>query len=193
MRQPSEDRSSQDGDDAPRGNHPYKSVEEPPRNHDGKMICKNTECASLTFNRKYEWRSVYPDSSPMLSNHFTVNIWISTIAPTSALLGAARSCKALRTAVAYYVTSARYTRCTVAAKTLFCSFADCKRSSGSGFVRGENLVDHIRRVHRRTSMSANLGHLVIPRPASREGSTAGVVRPSESPFQCITKAHEDDS
>lgn len=77
--------------------------------------------------------------------------------------------------------------------SLFCSFADCKRSSGSGFTRKENLVGHIRRVHQRASMSANLGHLVIPRPASREGSTAGEVRPSELPFQCITEVHEDDS
>jgi hypothetical protein len=42
-------------------------------------------------------------------------------------------------------------------------------------------------------MSANLSDLVIPRPASGEGSTAGEVRLSESPFQCITKVHEDYS
>jgi hypothetical protein len=41
-------------------------------------------------------------------------------------------------------------------KSLYCPFHDCKRSSGAGFTRKENLAEHIRRVHRRISMSADI-------------------------------------
>jgi len=68
-------------------------------------------------------------------------------------------------------------------KSLFCPFADCKRSSGSGFTRKENLAEHIRRVHRRTSISVDLGHLIIPRE-QRQGNTTTEVRVrSDSPYQ----------
>ena len=33
-------------------------------------------------------------------------------------------------------------------KSLFCPVFECKRSSGAGFMRKENLAEHIRRVHR---------------------------------------------
>ena len=78
-------------------------------------------------------------------------------------------------------------------KSLFCPFVDCKRSSGSGFTRKENLAEHIRRVHRRTSMSADLGHLIIPREQRRGSSPSADVRlPSESQYQRILE-EEDDS
>lgn len=50
--------SSQDGDDdgSLRKNHSYKRAEEPPRNEDGKMICKHQECHGISFDRKCEWR-----------------------------------------------------------------------------------------------------------------------------------------
>lgn len=39
-------------------------------------------------------------------------------------------------------------------KALYCPEPNCKRNSGSGFTRKENLSEHIRRVHRRqTSLS----------------------------------------
>jgi hypothetical protein len=55
----SEDSSSQDEqehDGSLRKNHSYKRAEEPPRNHESKMICKHQECSGLTFDRKCEWR-----------------------------------------------------------------------------------------------------------------------------------------
>lgn len=56
-RQLSEDFSSQDENDGSlRKNHSYKRAEEPPRNHEAKMICKHQECSGLTFDRKCEWR-----------------------------------------------------------------------------------------------------------------------------------------
>lgn len=50
--------SSQDGDDdgSLRKNHSYKRAEEPPRNEDGKMVCKYQECQGVSFDRKCEWR-----------------------------------------------------------------------------------------------------------------------------------------
>jgi hypothetical protein len=37
-----------------------------------------------------------------------------------------------------------------ARKPLYCPEPNCKRNSGTGFTRKENLHEHIRRVHRRT-------------------------------------------
>lgn len=76
-------------------------------------------------------------------------------------------------------------------KSLFCPFTDCKRSSGSGFTRKENLAEHIRRVHRRTSMSADMGHLIIPREHRLDENTAEVRLMSEPKYQRIPE--EDDS
>ena len=59
VRQQSEETSSQDDPDdvdSSRRNHAYKRSEEPPRNQDGKMVCKHSECAGQTFDRKCEWR-----------------------------------------------------------------------------------------------------------------------------------------
>jgi hypothetical protein len=55
-------------------------------------------------------------------------------------------------------------------KSLFCPFADCKRSSGAGFTRKENLAEHMRREHRRTSMSADMHGLVIRHDTVTQGS-----------------------
>ncbi len=78
-------------------------------------------------------------------------------------------------------------------KSLFCPFADCKRSSGSGFTRKENLAEHIRRVHRRTSMSADMHGLVIRRSNTMEGSPAAESRmTSESPYSRAVDFREQD-
>lgn len=80
-------------------------------------------------------------------------------------------------------------------KSLFCPFADCKRSSGAGFTRKENLAEHIRRVHRRTSMSADLHGLVIRRDMVRreiEGSPIRESRASESPYNRPMEYRDDE-
>jgi hypothetical protein len=46
-------------------------------------------------------------------------------------------------------------------KSLFCPIETCKRSTGAGFTRKENLHEHIRRVHRGNSASSDLGNLVV--------------------------------
>jgi hypothetical protein len=72
-------------------------------------------------------------------------------------------------------------------KSLFCPFADCKRSSGAGFTRKENLAEHIRRVHRRTSMSADMHGLVVRR------DTSPIQRESESPYTRAIEYQDDDA
>lgn len=77
-------------------------------------------------------------------------------------------------------------------KSLFCPFHDCKRSSGAGFTRKENLAEHVRRVHRRTSMSADMHGLIIRRE-TLEGSPAAESRiASESPYNRIMEFREED-
>jgi hypothetical protein len=73
-------------------------------------------------------------------------------------------------------------------KSLFCRFVDCKRHSGSGFTRKENLAEHIRRVHRRTSVSSDLGQMVIPRS---DDDAADVRNASESPYTRPAELPED--
>jgi hypothetical protein len=78
-------------------------------------------------------------------------------------------------------------------KSLFCPFADCKRSSGVGFTRKENLAEHVRRVHRRTSMSADMGHLIVSRRESiDENSMADIHISSNSPFPRTVEARAEE-
>jgi hypothetical protein len=79
-------------------------------------------------------------------------------------------------------------------KSLYCPFHDCKRSSGAGFTRKENLAEHIRRVHRRTSMSADMHGLIIRR-TTLDGSPIPEVQSrhtSESPYTGAAEYRQDD-
>jgi hypothetical protein len=77
-------------------------------------------------------------------------------------------------------------------KSLFCPFQDCKRSSGAGFTRKENLAEHIRRVHRRTSMSADMHGLIIRRTTMEGSPIAQSRQTSESPYMRAVEYREDD-
>lgn len=158
-RQISEDRSTTDGDEdgtSPRQrNHSYKRAEEPPRNAENKMICKHPECtgSTITFDRKCEW-------SKHMDKHDR---------PYKCLV---KGCEKLQ-GFTYSGGLLRHEREVHkmhggTKKSLFCPFADCKRSSGAGFTRKENLAEHVRRVHRRTSMSSDLGHLIVHRSETIE-------------------------
>ncbi|CAI6340882.1 unnamed protein product [Periconia digitata] len=183
-RQPSEDRSSvsQFGDDigSPgRKNHSYKRAEEPPKNAEGKMVCKHDECIGQTFDRKCEWsKHMDKHDRPYKCN----------VAGCEKLQGFTYSGGLLRHEREVHKMHGG------TKKSLFCPFTDCKRSSGSGFTRKENLAEHIRRVHRRTSMSADLGHLIISRAESLYSSPITESRmPSESPFQRILEVPGEES
>jgi hypothetical protein len=78
-------------------------------------------------------------------------------------------------------------------KSLFCPFHDCKRSSGAGFTRKENLAEHIRRVHRRTSMSADMHGLILRRETTMDGSPIPESRQtSESPYTRAIDFRDDE-
>ncbi|USP82071.1 hypothetical protein yc1106_09345 [Curvularia clavata] len=174
--------SSQDGDDdgSLRKNHSYKRAEEPPRNEDGKMVCKYQECHGTSFDRKCEWsKHMDKHDRPYKCN--------------------AKGCEKLQ-GFTYSGGLLRHEREVHkmhggTKKSLFCPFPDCKRSSGAGFTRKENLAEHIRRVHRRTSMSADLHGLVIRRDMVRremEGSPIRESRASESPYSRPLEYRDDE-
>ncbi|PVH96201.1 hypothetical protein DM02DRAFT_617405 [Periconia macrospinosa] len=183
-RQPLEDRSSvshfgDDIDSPGRKNHSYKRSEEPLRNTEGKMVCKHEDCTGFTFDRKCEWsKHMDKHDRPYKCN--------------------AQGCEKLQ-GFTYSGGLLRHERevhkMHGGTKTsLYCPFTDCKRSSGSGFTRKENLAEHIRRVHRRTSMSADLGHLIIQRSDSIFGPSLGESRmTSEPPFPRILEVPGEES
>ncbi|KAL6150152.1 hypothetical protein ACJQWK_02531 [Exserohilum turcicum] len=111
------------------------------------MICQHQEC-SITFVRKCEWnRHMDTHDRPYKCN--------------------AKGCEKLQ-GFTYSGGLLRHEREVHkmhggTKKILFCPFPGCKRSSGSGFTRKENLAEHVRRVHRRTSISADPHDLVIRR------------------------------
>ncbi|KAF2259297.1 hypothetical protein CC78DRAFT_73930 [Lojkania enalia] len=177
-RQPSEETSSQDGDDSslsPRRNHAYKRSEEPTRNIAGKLVCRHSECSGLTFDRKCEW-------SKHMDKHDRP--YKCTVKGCEKLQGFTYSGGLLRHEREVHKMHGG------TKKSLFCPFPDCKRSSGSGFTRKENLAEHMRRVHRRTSTSADLGNMVITRSDAQD-ETAEVQLPSESPYQRTAEASEE--
>ncbi|KAJ4984851.1 C2H2 transcription factor [Stagonosporopsis vannaccii] len=177
-RQLSEDISSQDEHDGSlRKNHSYKRAEEPPRNQEAKMICKHQECSGLTFDRKCEW-------SKHMDKHDR---------PYKCLV---KGCEKLQ-GFTYSGGLLRHEREVHkmhggTKKSLFCPFTDCKRSSGAGFTRKENLAEHIRRVHRRTSMSADMHGLVIRRDTMERSPTVESRQASESPYVRTMEYQEAD-
>jgi hypothetical protein len=70
-------------------------------------------------------------------------------------------------------------------KPLFCPHSDCKRSSGAGFTRRENLAEHIRRVHRTSTGSTDPSAAVIEAGgavrAAEEASMLGPLHASPGP------------
>ncbi|KAE8846344.1 hypothetical protein HRS9139_00911 [Pyrenophora teres f. teres] len=176
--------SSQDGDDdaSLRKNHSFKRAEEPPRNEDGKMICKYQECHGTSFDRKCEWsKHMDKHDRPYKCN----------VKGCEKLQGFTYSGGLLRHEREVHKMHGGTN------KSLFCPFHDCKRSSGAGFTRKENLAEHIRRVHRRTSMSADLHGLVIRRDMLRRERDGSPIPESHVPEARFNRAmsfqqHRDD-
>jgi len=160
-----------------RKNSIYKRSEEPPRNQDGKMFCRHPDCTGLIFDRKCEW-------SKHMDKHdrpYKCNV---------------KGCEKLQ-GFTYSGGLLRHEREVHkmhggTKKSLFCPFTDCKRSSGAGFTRKENLAEHIRRVHRRTSMSADMHGLIIRRETMESSPIPESRRHSESPFVRTVEYRDDD-
>ncbi|KAF1921559.1 hypothetical protein BDU57DRAFT_510429 [Ampelomyces quisqualis] len=175
----SEDRSSQDveEDGSLRKNFNFKRAEEPLRTPEGKMTCRHNECAGLLFDRKCEW-------SKHMDKHdrpYKCNV---------------KGCEKLQ-GFTYSGGLLRHEREVHrmhggTKKSLFCPFNDCKRSSGAGFTRKENLAEHIRRVHRRTSMSADMHGLIVRRETLEGSPLVDSCRTSESPYPHTVDYRNDD-
>ncbi|KAF2848090.1 hypothetical protein T440DRAFT_470442 [Plenodomus tracheiphilus IPT5] len=177
-RQISEDRSSLSGDDERKINYTYKRNEEPERNSEGKMMCKHQDCSGLIFERKCEW-------SKHMDKHDRP--YKCLVPGCEKLQGFTYSGGLLRHEREVHKLHGG------TKKSLFCPFSDCKRSSGTGFTRKENLAEHVRRVHRRTSMSADMHGLIIRRDTgmTMEGLTERR-EASESPYARPLEYREDD-
>ncbi|KAI9709298.1 MAG: hypothetical protein M1820_003418 [Bogoriella megaspora] len=119
----------------PRVNHPKRSGE-PPKNAQGKLICTVSEqCSQLLFDRKCEW-------SKHMDKHDRP--YKCSYPQCSKLQGFTYSGGLLRHEREVHKKHGG------PRESLMCPFKDCKRSTGSGFTRKENLNEHLRRVHRRT-------------------------------------------
>ncbi|KAK5135834.1 hypothetical protein LTR08_004482 [Meristemomyces frigidus] len=125
--------ASPTGEDySPRGSRSFKRGE-PPHNHNNKYICDfDPACAGQTFDRKCEWsKHMDKHDRPYRCNN-----------PDCAKLQG----------FTYSGGLLRHER-EVHGKhggpkaQLMCPHDDCKRHSGKGFTRKENLNEHIRRVH----------------------------------------------
>ncbi|KAM3418456.1 hypothetical protein BST61_g4442 [Cercospora zeina] len=117
---------------SPRGSRAFKRGD-PPMNPDGKYICNfSDDCFGQTFERKCEWsKHMDKHDRPYRCPH--------------------PSCAKLQ-GFTYSGGLLRHER-EVHGKhggpkaQLVCPFTDCKRHSGKGFTRKENLNEHLRRVH----------------------------------------------
>ncbi|KAH7371271.1 hypothetical protein BKA66DRAFT_573006 [Pyrenochaeta sp. MPI-SDFR-AT-0127] len=169
--------SEPDGDDDGSLRKSYKRAEEPPRNGDNKFTCIHQECNGLIFDRKCEW-------SKHMDKHDR---------PYKCL---EKGCEKLQ-GFTYSGGLLRHEREVHkmhggTKKSLFCPFHDCKRSSGAGFTRKENLAEHIRRVHRRTSMSADMHGLIIRRETLEASPATESRLASESPYNRTMEFREED-
>ncbi|XTI89858.1 hypothetical protein V2W45_607614 [Cenococcum geophilum] len=78
-------------------------------------------------------------------------------------------------------------------KSFFCPHGDCKRSSGSGFTRKENLTGHIRRVHRRVSASSDTGLSSLKREDGRDevAQVELIAKERSEPPRAMAKSKEE--
>ncbi|KAL9088603.1 MAG: hypothetical protein Q9165_006123 [Trypethelium subeluteriae] len=114
---------------------PPRREGEPPKNANGKLICiVDTRCDHLTFERKCEW-------SKHMDKHDRP--YKCSYPQCSKLQGFTYSGGLLRHEREVHKKHGG------PRESLMCPFKDCKRSTGAGFTRKENLNEHLRRVHRR--------------------------------------------
>lgn len=74
---------------------------------------------------------------------------------------------------------------------LFCSEPNCKRASGSGFTRKENLFEHLRRVHRRTSTTALSPSNLKPASTYQQSNDSESL-PATAIATPVKRHHEDE-
>ncbi|KAL8697124.1 MAG: hypothetical protein Q9201_007301 [Fulgogasparrea decipioides] len=112
-----------------------KRGEEPPRNPSGQITCVHPDCANdrPTFSRKCEW-------TKHMDKH--TRPYICNLPGCEKNRGFTYSGGLSRHQREVHRQHGGPTAC------YKCPHQDCKRSTGSGFSRKENLQEHLRRVHR---------------------------------------------
>ncbi|KAF2202787.1 hypothetical protein GQ43DRAFT_439422 [Delitschia confertaspora ATCC 74209] len=168
--------SSQDNGSSLHRNRAFKRTEEPPRTRENKMTCKYPECFSrITFERKCEWSKHMDKHDRPYKCKVKGCEKLQGFTYSGGLLRHEREVHKLHGGTK---------------QSLFCPHSDCKRSSGSGFTRKENLLEHIRRVHRRISVSSDLGsNTVNARP--REALEARESRETQQEGSQIHRGPEE--
>jgi hypothetical protein len=128
---------------SPRRGYTHKRNEDPPRNAQGKMICKfPSTCPNITFDRRCEW-SKHMDKHDRPYKCLEPGCEkLQGFTYSGGLLRHQREVHKMHGGTK---------------KALYCPEPNCKRNSGSGFTRKENLSEHIRRVHRRATDGTEVG------------------------------------
>lgn len=114
----------------------FKREEEPPRNAQHRIVCDVPECSGKTFDRKCEWSKHMDKHQRPYKCHRQGCEKLLGFTYSGGLLRHEREVHKLHGGTE---------------KSLYCHHRDCKRHAGSGFTRKENLLEHLRRVHRRSS------------------------------------------
>ncbi|KAK3704017.1 hypothetical protein LTR37_014121 [Vermiconidia calcicola] len=148
---------------------------DPPTNAESKYVCNfSTECNALTFDRKCEWsKHMDKHDRPYRCPH--------------------ASCAKLQ-GFTYSGGLLRHER-EVHGKhggpkaQLICPYEDCKRHSGKGFTRKENLNEHIRRVHHTKDMQSQ--HLSLKQDATDALAGAEESQTPASHFSGVPIDQED--
>ncbi|KAF2398576.1 hypothetical protein EJ06DRAFT_84282 [Trichodelitschia bisporula] len=130
---------------SPRRGYTHKRAEDPPKNENGKFVCKFTAtCGALTFDRRCEWRTVRSKHMDKHDRPYKCEQpgceKLQGFTYSGGLLRHQREVHKMHGGTK---------------KALYCPEPNCKRNAGSGFTRKENLSEHIRRVHRRATSSSD--------------------------------------
>nr|POE49243.1 hypothetical protein CFP56_32393 [Quercus suber] len=151
--------------DSPRGSRSFKRSD-PPTNADGKYCCNfSNDCSALTFDRKCEWRP-YRCQDPLCAK-------LQGFTYSGGLLRHEREV---------------HNKHGGPKEQLMCPVADCKRHSGKGFTRKENLHEHMRRVHDNKSHAIQSPNAPI---ASMQVNMDGVQGIGENPDMSVSRDLSD--
>ncbi|KAI9792720.1 MAG: hypothetical protein M1816_001819 [Peltula sp. TS41687] len=130
---------------------------EPPKNDQGQIYCDHADCASKlpTFQRRCEWKI----SSKHMDKH------------ERPYRCGEIGCEKLR-GFTYSGGLLRHEREVHGKhgglkKPLMCPYENCKRSSGAGFTRQENLNEHLRRVHQKVEKTEPASEPLVESPAKK--------------------------
>ncbi|KAF2844280.1 hypothetical protein T440DRAFT_462299 [Plenodomus tracheiphilus IPT5] len=138
----------------------YKRAEEPPRNADGKMTCIHKGCSGLVFKNRSKWSKHMDKHDRPYRCNFDGCDKSQGFTYGGGLLRHEREVHNMHGG---------------AKNLLHCPYRDCKRSSGAGFSRKDNLMEHLRRVHRETSKAADRhGSTIQISPKRKRRSNSGL-------------------